>query len=104
MSDIENLIESTFPFVKKLLLEYGEFYPVACAINSSGDIVQIGIYNEDDHPLSETLLTDLKKASISQKQKYKVIAIFYDVTVSVPKSYIKTDAVAIFVESSTENF
>src|SRR5205085_506929 len=91
-----------FPFVEDLLKKYGEFYPVGCAVTIKDSIAQIGEYNGDEHPLSNTVIADLKAAFRGRKDDYKSIAIFYDVRVVNPKTNIKTDAIAVFAESKNE--
>ena len=102
MNDIERLIDSTFPFVEDLLTKHGEFFPIASAVKTNGSIAQVGTYDGDDKPLSEKLIADLKAAFIAKKVEYKAVAIFYDVRVVDPDTKIKTDAIAVFIESKNE--
>jgi hypothetical protein len=103
LKDIEKLLNSIFPLVEELLTKYGEFFPFASAINANGSISTIGTYDGDEQPLSDKVITDLKKGIRANKDDYKVIAIFYDISVLNPKTNIKTDAVAVFVETRNEN-
>ena len=66
MDDIEQLLNSTMPFVEKLLTKYGEFFPLASAIKVDGSIAQVGTYDEDEKPLSDKLITDFKTAFKAQ--------------------------------------
>ena len=102
MSDIQTIIDSTFPFVQELLSKYGEFYPLAAAITTSGSISQIGTYEGDDHPSSDVVIAALKKAVKANQVNYTCIAIFYDVSVLNPDTKLKTDAVAVFAEVQHE--
>ncbi len=103
MHDIERLIESTLPFVEELLMEYGEFFPLASAIQTNDTISQIGIFDGDEQPLSSHVIENYKTAFKAKKEEYKTIAIFHDVRVIDPKTNIKTDAVAIFTESKNDS-
>jgi hypothetical protein len=99
MTDIEKLLDSTFPFVESLLKEYGEFFPLASAVKTNDSIAQVGTYDGDERPLSTKVISDLKKAFIAKRNDYKSIAIFYDVKITDPNTNKKTDAIAVFVES-----
>ena len=103
MNDIERLLESTFPFVEELLKEHGEFFPLASAIKTNDSIAQVGTYDGDEQPLSSTVIADLKTAFRANKDDYKTIAIYYDVRAVDPNTNLKTDAVAIFVETKNDD-
>ena len=102
MNDIERLLDSTFPFVEELLMEHGEFFPLASAVKTNDSIAQVGTYDGDEKPLSNTVIEDLKAAFRAKKDDYKTIAIFYDVRVVDPNTNQKTDAVAVFVETKID--
>ena len=100
MIEIQKILDITFPFVKTLLADYGEFYPLASAVNNNGDVEQI-VREEDeenDFPKSTTVIGELKKELRWNRNKFKAIAIFYDVNVKERQ----TDAVAVFVEQKEE--
>jgi len=103
MEDIQRLLDSTFPFVTDLLKKYGEFFPFASAISVYDSIAQIGTYEGNEKPLSDKLIIELKIAIIAKKERYKVIAIFYDVRAINPKTNIKSDAIAVFVEAINDD-
>jgi len=103
MDDFKKLIETNLPFIESLLTEYGEFYPVACAIDHKENIKQVGTYLGEEHPSSNDVLTELKKAFKANKEDYKAIAIFYDVRIIDPNTSLKTDAIAVFLEAQREN-
>jgi hypothetical protein len=101
MNEIQTILDNTFPFVSKLLEEYGEFYPLASAINVDFQIEQI-ILEEDkeyDFPFSTTVIAELKKQINWNKDKFVAFAIFYDVKLHDEN----TDAIAILVEHKLEN-
>ena len=103
MNDIEKILHSTMPFVEGLLKENGEFFPLASAIKTNDSIAQVGTYDGEDRPLSDKVIADLKKAFRAKKDEYKTIAIFYDVRVVDPDSKVKTDAVAVFIETKNDH-
>ena len=99
MSDVQRLLDNSFPFVEELLKNYGEFYPLASAIRADDSIAQIGTFDGNDNPLSEQVIAVLKKGLRAKKENYKSIIIYYDVRVINPFSGQKTDAVAAYFES-----
>jgi hypothetical protein len=103
--EFESLINETFPFIEGLLKTHGEFFPMANALDKNNKIVQIGAYDGNEKPLSQSVIDDLKSGlrDGAQKGEYKSIAIFYDVKVVNPNTNQKTDAVEVFVESDREN-
>jgi hypothetical protein len=102
MADIQRLIDNTLPFVQELLSKYGEFFPLASAVTISDNIAQVGTYDGVEQLESFKLIVDLKRALKAKQNDYKCIAIFYDVRVTVPTTKLKTDAIAVFVETESE--
>ncbi|WP_289659685.1 hypothetical protein [Flavobacterium panacagri] len=100
MNDIQNILDSTFPFVESLLKEYGEFYPLASAINSDGKVEQILLEEDEeiDFPESVSVLGELKKELRWRKNDFKAVAIFYDVNLKENN----TSAIAVSVEHERE--
>jgi hypothetical protein len=103
MNDIERLLDSTFPFVENLLTKCGEFFPLASAIKTDDTIAEVGTYFEEEKPISDKVIAQLKKSFRAKKEDYKTIAIFYEVRVVNPNTNLKTDAVAVFVETKNED-
>ena len=103
MEDFEKLLDATFPFVEDLLKKYGEFFPLASAIDKTDRIAQVGTYDGDEQPLSDKVIADLKVGlrQGAKKGDYKAIAIFYDVKAVDPNTNQKTDAVAVIVENGS---
>jgi len=100
MTEVQKILDVTFPFVETLLTDYGEFYPLASAVNNNDEVEQI-VREEDeenDFPKSNTVIGELKKELRWNRNKFKAIAIFYDVTVKERQ----TDAIAVFVEQKDE--
>jgi hypothetical protein len=101
MIEIQNLLDRLLPFVKALLKDYGEFYPLAAATNLNREVEQVLLEEdeENDFPTSNTVIGELKKILNWQKDQFIVIAIFYEVTLKEKQ----TDAIAVFVEHKEEN-
>ena len=100
MTEIQKILDVTFPFVETLLTDYGEFYPLASAVNNNDEVEQV-VREEDeenDFPKSNTVIGELKKELHWNRNKFKAIAIFYDVSVKERQ----TDAIAVFVEQKEE--
>ena len=78
MDELQSLINSTLPFIEKMLRNHGEFYPLASALDSSGKIAQMGAYDGNEHPKSVDVINDLKKnlKQGAQKGEYSAITIF----------------------------
>ena len=103
MSDTERLLETTLPFVEDLLKKYGEFFPLASAVQNNDSISEVTTYDGNEKPLSNKVIADLKKTLKESKNKYKTVAIFYDVKAINPNTNIKSEAVAIFIEQKTDS-
>lgn len=100
MEEIQNILDKTLPFVESLLKDYGEFYPLASAINQNGEVEQVLLEEdeENDFPKSASVIGELKKELRWKRDRFKAIAIFYDVTVKEEQ----TEAIAVFVEHKEE--
>lgn len=103
MNEIERLLDSTFPLIVNLLENYGEFFPLASAIKTNDSIAQIGTYEGDEQPLSNTLITNFKSTFRANRDDYNAITIFFDVRVMDPNTNSKTDAVAVFAEMKKDS-
>jgi len=100
MKDFQRL-----PFVEDLLTQFGEFYPLAAAINKNDEIVQVGVDVGEEHPPSTKVIAELK-AGLKQAAligDYTCIAIFYDVKVKSQETGQPTDAIAVFAETTKDN-
>lgn len=104
MDDFEKLLNTTFPFVEDLLKKYGEFFPLASAIDKNGKVVTVGTYDGNEHPVSEKVIADLKAAlqNGAKKGEYNASTIFYDAKVIDPNTNEKTDVVIVFAESKND--
>ena len=100
MEEIQNILDKTLPFVETLLKDYGEFYPLASAVNQNGEVEQVLLEEdeENDFPKSTSVIGELKKELRWKRERFKAIAIFYDVTIKEEQ----TEAIAVFVEHKEE--
>jgi hypothetical protein len=99
MKEIQNILDALLPFIENLLKEYGEFYPVATALNNDGELIHLDTFEGDDNPESENVIDYSKKELLSMRNSIQACCIFYDVHLGDEN----TDAVAVLVESKTEN-
>lgn len=94
--ECEDVMNFLLPFVKKLLTEQGEFFPVGATMDVDGAIAAVATFDGDDHPASQTVidsLLDVFRAGAKQR-KYKATALMFDVRTVPPGESEKTDAVA----------
>jgi len=89
------------PFAKRMLEEYGEFFPYGAYIKSGGEIVQVGAYDKDtDQPESKDLLYLLRDSFTSMAKVGECIAtaMVIDVKVNLPNTNSRTDAIQVCLE------
>lgn len=100
MNDIQSILDEIFPFVERLLKEYGEFYPVSAVVNIEQKVKHIILEEdeENDFPKSTSVIVELKKVLRCGRDEFLAIAIFYDVKLKEKQ----TDAIAVFVEHKKE--
>ncbi|OXA78843.1 hypothetical protein SAMN05444397_108130 [Flavobacterium aquidurense] len=100
MNDFQSILDEIFPFVERLLKEYGEFYPISAVVNIEQKVKHIIIEEdeENDFPQSTSIITELKKELRWRKNEFLAVAIFYDVKLKEEQ----TDAIAVFVEHKKE--
>jgi len=84
MDEFQKILNVNLPFVKKLLIQYGEFYPLAAAINNEGQVEQILLeeIEELDKPASHVVIAELKKELRWKKSNFIATAIFYDAKIN----------------------
>ena len=103
MEDIQILVDTIFPLIKKLITQYQEFYPIAIVINNYGETLQIGYYDGNDHPTSKDLMEDLVVEMRSNQLNYRTIAIFYDVKLTEHETGNRIDAIAVHTENKNNS-
>jgi len=99
--ELDELFNILLPFAKKMLLEYGEFYPFGAFMSSSGETRMVGAKMEgDDHPPSESLIDLLTETFKEQaaKRGLRAAGICYDVLTVPPGEDQKRDAICCGLE------
>jgi hypothetical protein len=97
--DCEKLINELLPVSERLLIEYGEFYPFAGYLTSTDKIVQVGALDpQTNHPQPQALFAILRSSLKHQDRQCKAIAIVLHVSITLPGSPIKSDAIKVLVE------
>lgn len=96
-------MNAILPLAEKMLRQYGEFYPYGGYMKPDGTIVEVGVTDPDtDHPKSRDLIYILRSSlpEVVQRNECKVVAMVFDVTVTLPNSNRKSDAIQVCVEHS----
>jgi hypothetical protein len=86
-----------------MLRQYGEFYPYGGYMKPDGTIVEVGATDPDtDHPKSKDLIYVLRSSfqDLAQRNQCKAVAMVFYVTVTLPNSDGKSDAIQVSVEHS----
>jgi hypothetical protein len=100
VNNIQNILNTTFPLIEKLLKDYGEFHPLASFSRLDGTVEQLLDFDGTDmeFPNPDTIISNLKKAFIFRKEELAAIAIFKDVWIKEQE----LDAVVVFVEDKDD--
>jgi hypothetical protein len=96
-------MNAMLPLAEKMLRQYGEFYPYGGYMKPDGTIVAVGATDPDtDRPKSKDLIYILWSSlqQVAQRNECKVVAMVLDVTVTLPNSDRKSDAIQVSVEHS----
>jgi hypothetical protein len=99
--EAEKLMNTILPLAERMLREYGEFYPYGAYMKPDGTVVELGATDPDtDHPKSKDLIYVLRSSlqDIARRKECKAVAIVLDVTVALPNSNRKSDAIQVSVE------
>ena len=97
----EKLMNAVLPLAEKMLRQYGEFYPYGGYMKPDGTIVDVGADDLDtDRPKSKDLIYVLQASfrEMASTNECKAVAIVFDVTVNVPNSSRKSDAIQVCVD------
>lgn len=95
------LVNALLPVAKKMLKKYGEFYPYGGYMRLDGSIDHVGVADQDtDHPKSKDMIYVLQCSfqEMARAQQCKAAAMVFDVTVTLPNSERKSDAIQVCVE------
>ncbi|SRR6266404_139200 len=97
----EKLMNAILPLAEKMLRQHGEFYPYGGYMTPDGRIVDVGADDPDaDRPKSKDLIYVLKSSfrEIASTGQCKAVAMVFNVSVNLPKSNRKSDAIQVCVE------
>lgn len=98
--DLNALKDALLPTAKRMLAEYGEFFPYGAFMKLSGEIVDCSADDEDEHPPSKRLIDVLTEdfRQRTAKGEIRAAGICSDVRVARPGQTEKTDAVHFALE------
>jgi hypothetical protein len=99
----EALMNALLPLAEKMLRQYGEFYPYGGYMKPNGEIVEVGASDPDtDHPKSKDLIYVLRSSlqDLAERNECKAAAMVFDVTVTLPNSERKSDAIQVSLAHS----
>jgi hypothetical protein len=90
-------MNSVLPFAEQMLRDYGEFLPFGGAMRTTGELVSVSGYTEDEHPPSAEVIRLIKDGFIDavRKREFKATALVYDVRITLPSAAEKSDAIAV---------
>ena len=97
-TDLEQLISNSLDMAEGLLKELeGEFYPFGGYIDNKGAYKNVGLYEGDDFPLSETIIDQLKKYFEREIESgiIRAYAIAFDCLAKKDETSEKTDTIVI---------
>jgi hypothetical protein len=99
--DAERLVDAILPFAEKMLKQYGEFYPYGGYTTPEGKTIDVGAKEHgEDYPRSKDLLRILRESlqAMARTDKCRAAAIVSNVSVVIPGSNQKSDAIQISVD------
>lgn len=93
-------MHTMLPLAKRMLQEYGEFLPYGAAMTPEGEVVSVAGQDGRERPPSQDIINLLRKSfrESAKSNEYKATGIFFDVSVVVPGTNEKTDAIAIALD------
>jgi hypothetical protein len=97
----ERLMNEMLPVAESMLRQYGEFYPYGGYMKPDRTIVHVGAADpETDRPKSKDSIYVLRSSfrEMAHTNQCRAAAIVFDVTVKLPRSNEKSDAIQVCVE------
>jgi len=88
------------PFAEQMLTTYGEFYPYAVSMGSSGEITVVESYDGREHPPSQAII-DVLQAGLqtdARAGKVKATALVYDIRIDDRRTGKNSDAINIALD------
>ena len=104
--DIQNIIDYSHKFAKKMLNNGKEYYPFGAKIDNSGELIAVGYKdNETEFPESQKVIDELtaefeRELNIGEIKAY---GLTYDVRVQTDSLKDKTDAILIDIYHRNSN-
>lgn len=89
------------PWLKKMLIHYGEFSPFGGYMKPDGAIVHVGAFDDQtEHPKSKDLIYILRSSfrELACANECKAVAVVFNVAVTLPKSDRKSDVIQACIE------
>lgn len=101
--DYDALLAALLPFAEQMLKKYGEFYPFAATVGTTGEVSLSAAYDGDEKPPSEDLIALLAQAFQGEARiaKIRATGICYDGR--VVRDGKKVDAIIISLEHVSGN-
>jgi len=99
--EVEKLMNELVPFAKQMLAKHGEFYPFGGFIREGGQIVHVGVTDEEtDMPKSSDQVFLLKEdfREKARNGECRAVGIVIDVRITPPGSSEKSDAIQISLD------
>jgi hypothetical protein len=96
--EIEQLIESSQKMAEHLLKQQnGEFFPFGFKMDIQGQLSNVGFYDGDEFPLSQTKIDELRKYFENEIKTENTIgySITFNCFIKRDSDSLKTDAIAI---------
>ena len=95
--ELDGLLDFGLPFAFEMLGNYGEFFPFASAVETSGEVVAVSVHQETEDPPAVRVIEDLRRVfrSSAENGEYRATALFYSVSVENPDTGVVSDSVAV---------
>ena len=72
--DMSALLGAAMPFAEEMLGAHGEFYPYAVAVTGEGEITQLAVYMEEEHPDTVAMLEGLYEVGRQRSAELRAVA------------------------------
>ncbi len=98
--DLDELLNTLFPFAEQMLAKHGEFYPFGARMEKDGTIAHVAAHTGDEHSPSQEVIDLLARGFRDEalQGKVRAVGICFDVRVIPPNQADETDAVCARLE------
>ena len=98
--DCETLLNAVLPFAKRMLKEFGEFYPYGGYMKPSGEVTDVGVEEDNEFPKSSDLLYVLRDSfsKLAEAGDCIATAIVLNVSVQLPSTLQQSNAIQVNLE------